>query len=329
MVSGPAEFGVIGLGRIGGGLALQALEKGYRVAGYARRGAAESLTRAGLIELRDIPGLREQLATPRIVLMYVPAGPAVDSVIEQLAPQLDPGDIIVDGGNSYWGDSIRRYERLRERRIHFVDVGTSGGVSGARSGACFMAGGDIEAVQTVEPILKALAVDNGYVHAGRSGAGHFVKLVHNGIEFGMLQAIGEGIDLLTRHREPLDVAEILRCWANGSVIRSWLIELMEEAYRSEKGLERIPGYVEDTGEVNWLVGDALRMEVPLPVISTAVMQLFASRDERKNWARAIAMMRHGFGGHPYGRDEKIAGARQTERVGDFVRPDDRPSRPDE
>jgi 6-phosphogluconate dehydrogenase len=169
--------------------------------------------------------------------------------------------------------------------------------------------------------LRALAVENGYVHAGPPGTGHFVKLVHNGIEFGMLQAIGEGVDLLEHFDEPLDIAGVLRCWRNGSVIRSWLIDLMDEAYRSENGLGRIPGYVEDTGEVNWLVADAMNMEVAAPVISSAVMQLFLSRDEKKNWARAIAMMRHGFGGHPYGRDESIAQDRRTERVGDFVRRD--------
>ncbi|HYC43944.1 MAG TPA: decarboxylating 6-phosphogluconate dehydrogenase [Burkholderiales bacterium] len=318
-IRGPSEFGVIGLGRIGGGLSLQALEKGYRIVGCARHGAPEHLTRAGMIDGRGIAGLREALGPPRIVFIYVPAGPPVDQVIDQLAPHLDPGDIVIDGGNSYWGDSIRRYERLRQRGIHLLDVGTSGGVRGARSGACFMAGGDQEAVRQVEPILKALAVENGYVYAGRAGAGHFVKLVHNGIEFGMLQAIGEGIDLLSRYREPLDIGAVLSCWRNGSVIRSWLIDLMEEAHRAENGLEQVPGFIEDTGEVNWLVADALHMEVPVPVIASAVMQLFASRDGEKHWARAIAMMRHGFGEHPYGPDEGIARSRQTERVGDYVR----------
>jgi 6-phosphogluconate dehydrogenase len=146
-----------------------------------------------------------------------------------------------------------------------------------------------------------------------------VKLVHNGIEFGMLQAIGEGVDLLEHYQAPLDIGGVLQCWRNGSVIRSWLIDLMEKAYRSEHGLDSVPGYVEDTGEVNWLVADAMQMEVPVPAISTAVMQLFLSRDDRKSWARAIAMMRHGFGGHPYGPDKDIARGRATERVGDFVR----------
>jgi len=240
-------------------------------------------------------------------------------LLEDLAVHLEPADVIVDGGNSYWGDSIRRYTRLKEKAIRFVDLGTSGGIEGARHGACFMAGGDPEAIARIEPILRDLATPGGYVHAGPPGAGHFTKLVHNGIEFGMLQAIGEGIDLLEHYRDRLDAAEILRCWRHGSVIRSWLIDLMEESYRAEGSLEKIPPYVEDTGEVNWLVDDAIRMEVPVPVIAQSVMQLFASRDSKKYWARAIAMMRHGFGGHTYGSNEGIVRERREGRVGEFYR----------
>jgi 6-phosphogluconate dehydrogenase len=182
-----------------------------------------------------------------------------------------------------------------------------------------MAGCSHEAFQLLEPLLDQLAAPGGVVHAGPPGAGHFVKLVHNGIEFGMLQAIAEGIDLLERYPQKLDIAEVLRCWKNGSVIRGWLIELMEEAYRDENGLSAVPAYVEDTGEVNWLVSDAIQLETPIPVIAQAVMQLFVSRDNRKNWARAIAMMRHGFGGHPYGADKSIARERREGRVGPVVR----------
>ena len=208
---------------------------------------------------------------------------------------------------------------MKQKGIHLVDLGTSGGVDGARHGACFMVGGEKEAIARIEPILLDLAIEGGYVHAGPPGAGHFTKLVHNGIEFGMLQAIGEGVDLLEHYRDPLNIAEVLKCWRNGSVIRSWLIDLMETAYRNEKGLGKIPAFVEDTGEVNWLVNDALRMEVAIPVIAQSVMQLFESRDDKKNWARAIAMMRHGFGGHPYGSDQAIVRERREGRVGDFVK----------
>jgi 6-phosphogluconate dehydrogenase len=180
-----------------------------------------------------------------------------------------------------------------------------------------MVGGEPAPVAHVEPLLRALATDRGYVYAGPPGAGHFVKLVHNGIEFGMMQAIGEGFDLLTHYHEPLDIGGVLDCWRHGSVIRSWLIDLLAEAYKTDPRLEHASSYIEDTGEVNWLVGDALCMEVPVPVIAQSVMQLFASRDARKNWARAIVLMRHGFGGHPLGPDKNIARERHEGRVGDF------------
>ena len=183
-------------------------------------------------------------------------------------------------------------------------------------------GGNL-ARQALEKGMRVVGFTQGgapadLVEAGGPGAGHFTKLVHNGIEFGMLQAIGEGIDLLGHYRERLDIAEVLRCWRHGSVIRSWLIDLLEAAYRSEDAT-KIPSYVEDTGEVNWLVNDALHMEVPVPVIAQAVMQLFASRDDKKSWARAIAMMRHGFGGHPYGPSEPIRQEREEGRVGEFFK----------
>jgi 6-phosphogluconate dehydrogenase len=313
------ELGVIGLGRMGGNLARQALAKGMHVVGLTLEGAPADLVRAGLVEIRSSADFRSKLAPPRAVFLYIPAGPAVDKLIDELAPRLERGDIIVDGGNSYWGDSIRRHRRLREQGLHLVDLGTSGGVEGALHGACFMAGGEPEAVARLEPMLRELAVEGGYVHAGPPGSGHFVKLVHNGIEFGMLQAIGEGVDLLERYRDKLNVPDVLRCWRFGSVVRSWLIDLMEAAYRAEGGLSKIPSFVDDTGEVNWLVNDALHMEVPVPVIAQAVMQLFASRDEQKNWARAIAMMRHGFGGHAYGPSAPVVRERREGRVGDFYR----------
>jgi len=322
MANAANEFGIVGLGRMGGGLAIQALGKKMVVAGFELRGASAELRQAGLKEVASLAGFRPALKNPRAVFVYVPAGPIVDKVLDELAKELESGDIIVDGGNSYWGDSIRRHRQLKERGIQLVDLGTSGGVGGARHGACFMAGGDNTAVAHIEPILRALAVEGGYVHAGPPGAGHFTKLVHNGVEFGMLQVIGEGIDLLEHYHDRLDIAEILRCWRHGSVVRSWLIDLMEAAYRAEKGLDKVPPYVEDTGEVNWLVGDAMRMEVPIPVIAQAVMQLFSSRDERKNWARAIAMMRHGFGGHVYGTDAATRRERREGRVGDIYRGDE-------
>lgn len=317
--STPLEFGIIGLGKMGANLSLQALEKGIRVVGYDLAPPTAELLKAGVIRAGSHASLVERLRAPRKIFLYVPAGEIVDRIYESFAGLLSTGDILVDGGNSYWGDSIRRQRRARERGLHWVDLGTSGGMEGARRGACFMVGGEAEAVRAIEPLLKRLSVEGAYVHAGGPGAGHFTKLVHNGIEFGMLQAIAEGLQLLEAYAKALPIGGILECWRHGSVIRSWLIDLMARAWREEGGLEGVPSYVEDTGEVNWLVADALRLEVPIPIISQSVMQLFASRDSRKDWARAIAMMRRGFGGHPYGEAPAIQRERREGRVGGFFK----------
>ena len=192
----PRAFAVVGLGQIGGGLAAQALEKGYRVVGVDQRPPDPALVRAGLVAARGLADLREALPRPRVTFLFVPAGAAVDSILDELVPVLEPGDLVVDGGNSYWGDSQRRHQRARGAGIHFVDMGTSGGPSGARHGACFMVGGTADAFAVLRPILQDLAVEGAVVHCGAPGAGHFTKLVHNGIEFGMVQAIGEGLELL-------------------------------------------------------------------------------------------------------------------------------------
>jgi 6-phosphogluconate dehydrogenase len=314
------EFGVVGLGRMGGGLAWQALGKGYSVLGIDLSAPSEDLVERRLRYSSELKNLQE-LERPRKIFVYIHAGPAIDQMLELLLEVLEPGDIIVDGGNSYWGDSIRRSQKVSERGLHWVDLGTSGGVEGARNGACFMVGGSEVALDEIEPILLELSIKGGYARCGGPGSGHFTKLVHNGIEFGMLQAIGEGIDLLEQFDQQLPVESILKCWQNGSVVRSWLIDLMAEQYADKQGLESVPGYIEDTGEVNWLVSDAMRMEVPIPVISQSVMQLFTSRDQTKNWAKAVAMMRHGFGGHPFGPKKELEVERQISRVGDIWRPE--------
>lgn len=313
------RFGVVGLGRIGGGLALQALSKGYEVVGYDLQPPSSDLKAAGLIEANSLGDLVAQLQPPRCVLVYVHAGPVVQKSLEDLVGLMEPGDILADGGNSYWGDSVRRAKAF-SGKVRFLDVGTSGGLLGASTGACFMVGGPKEAASEVEPLLRDLAVPGGYVYAGGPGAGHFVKLVHNGIEFGMLQAIGEGVHLLTAFDEKLPIPDVLTCWTHGSVIRSWLVELMAQHLEHDPELSSVPAYIEDTGEVNWLVADAMRMEVPIPVITQSVIQLFASRDRSADWAKAIAAMRRGFGGHPFGPDPTIAHERQTARLGDIYRP---------
>lgn len=306
------KIGIVGLGRMGGGLALQAIDKGIGVVGFDPH-FGEDLSSAGVEHASSLLDLTQRLEGPRQIYIYVHAGELVDKTLEGLAPGLQPGDVVADGGNSYWKDSKTRAERWNGK-FDFVDLGTSGGLDGARTGACFMAGGKKSAVDLMEPVLKQLCVEGGYAYCGPSGTGHFVKLVHNGIEFGMLQAIGEGMNLLEAYPEELPVNDVLNCWRNGSVIRSWLIDLMQEQFADKGSLEAVPGYIEDTGEVNWLVGDAMEMEVPTPVIAQSVMQLFTSRDDKKDWARAVAMMRHGFGGHPFGPDPHVAEGRHNQRI---------------
>ncbi|MBS7566892.1 decarboxylating 6-phosphogluconate dehydrogenase [Mucilaginibacter sp. Bleaf8] len=309
------KYGIVGLGKMGANLALQAAEKGYTIIGYDKH-LPTDIEQENLVLAHSLQSMIDQLERPRKVFIYIPAGVAIDYVIAELAPLLEEGDIIIDGGNSYWGDSIRRAAKLKEQGLHLVDCGTSGGVSGARNGACFMVGGDKEAVDQLEGLFRDLAVPEGYSYTGKSGSGHFVKLVHNGIEFGMLQAIGEGMALLENYREKLDISDILHTWNHGSVVRSWLIELMKKLYDEKDGFN-VPSYVEDTGEVNWLVSDAMSMEVPIPVIAQSVMQLIASRDSNQVSAKAIAMMRNGFGGHPFGSDAVIEHERHFGKVGGY------------
>ena len=307
------ELGIIGLGKMGGNLALQCIDKGIYVVGKAR-GPKPQLTEKGVKIVKDYDKFVRSLKPPRVIYLSLPAGPTIDKVLKELAPYLDKGDVIMDGGNSYYKDSIRRQAELSKLGIYFVDCGTSGGIDGARYGACFMVGGKPEAIKLCKPVLKALAVEGGYVHTGEPGSGHFVKLVHNGIEFGMLQAIGEGFELLRRSNFDLELRDIFRNWSHGSVIRGWLVELMEKGLGEIRDLKEVPDYIEDTGEVNWLVQEAVRKEIPIPVITHSVIELFRSRRKDSNAARAVAIMRHGFGGHPYGKDDYIAKERKTSRI---------------
>ncbi len=293
-MTAPKEFGIIGLGRIGSNLARQALEKGFTVIGLTRGKAPEDLIEMGLIQIAEKAEFAQHLSPPRPIFLYVPAGESIDRLFDDLSEALGTGDIFIDGGNSYWGDSIRRGRSLAEKGIGFIDLGTSGGVEGARHGACFMAGGERKSIARVEPILTELAAPGGYLHAGPIGAGHFAKLVHNGIESGMLRAIGEGVELLANYPDQFDVAEVLQVWRNGSVIRSRLIDLMEQSYRKHGDTREMPSFADDNGEVSRLIDDALRMDVPVPVIAQSVMQLVGSRDREKSFADALEMMRQGF-----------------------------------
>ncbi len=307
------SLGIIGLGKIGSNLALQCVDKGIPVVGIDTADKTE-LSNKGFKITKTLQELANALNHPRIILLYLPAGKIIDQVITDILPFIEKGDVIVDGGNSYFRDSVRREAELSEKGIFFVDCGTSGGINGARYGACFMVGGKLEAVAIVEPVLKRLCVEGGFLHTGEPGSGHYVKLVHNGIEFGMLQAIGEGVELLKNGDYSVDLAEVFRVWSNGSVIRGWLVELMTQGLREQNGLEKISDFVEDTGEVNWLVEEAIKKEIPVPVITQSVLELFRSRQRCSDAAKAVAVMRHGFGGHPFGRDEYIAKERKESKI---------------
>jgi 6-phosphogluconate dehydrogenase len=294
------RFGIVGLGRMGGNLALAALDKGHEVVGYdaAERPGSE-LADAGVVSAKSLSDLVATIARPRIVLVYVPHGDPTEQACDALRGLLAEGDVVMDGGNSHWADSRRRHAAFAAQGIHFLDVGTSGGLRGARHGACFMAGGDRDGYGLLEPLLNDLAFDNlATLFVGPPGSGHFVKLVHNAIEFGMVQAIAEGAELLMRADFELDLPSLFENWNHGSVIRSWLVELMRDGLRENPDLSRLSTYVEDTGEVKWVLEWAMANDIPSPVISDSQQALMSYRDLDWPAAKAVALLRHGFGGHP-------------------------------
>jgi 6-phosphogluconate dehydrogenase len=306
------QLGIIGLGKMGGSLAEQAVDKGIDVVAHSKHRHPD-IEAKGVRTTDDYASFSDMLKTPRAIYLSLPAGPTIDSVLGELAPHLNNGDVVMDGGNSFYLDSMKREKEMAAKHIYFLDCGTSGGVIGARTGACFMVGGPEEGFRIVEPILTKLAVEGGLVYTGAPGTGHYVKLVHNGIEFGMNQSIGEGVELLLRSGFKLDLEKIFENWSHGSVIRSWLVELMAQGLK-EQDFDSIPAYVEDTGEVNWLVQDAIDRELYIPVISLSVMELFSSRGSGPDARKAVALLRHGYGKHPFGKDEKIAKERETSRI---------------
>ena len=294
------RVGIIGLGRMGANLALSAVGHGHEVVGHDRdMERAADLAQQGVEPAGSPADLVGRLSPPRIVLVYLPHGAPTEAMCAALRDLLSPGDVAVDGGNSHWEDSRRRHADFARRDIRFVDLGTSGGISGARHGACFMAGGDADSYALVEPLLKDLAFDDhAALYVGEPGSGHFAKLIHNAIEFGMVQAIAEGVELLERSEFTLDLAALFDNWAHGSVIRSWLVELMRDALEENPGLERLSTYVEDTGEVKWVLEWALERDIPSPVIADSQQALMTYRDLGWPAAKAVALLRHGFGGHP-------------------------------
>ena len=293
------EMGIIGLGRMGGNMVKRLAQKGHRIVGFARTPDTVKQAEAdGGVGASSVEDLVSKLSKPRTVWVMIPAGKATDETIHQLGDLLEPGDLVIDGGNSRWTDSKRHAAELKEKDIHFMDAGTSGGVWGLKVGYSLMVGGEREDYLRMEPILKDLAPDNGYGLMGPAGAGHFVKMVHNGIEYGMLQAYGEGYEILHECEYDLDLKDVTRVWQNGSVVRSWLLDLAALAFEAEgSDLSAIRGYVEDSGEGRWTVEAAIDESVPAPVITLSLLMRFASRQDDSYSAKVIAALRNQFGGH--------------------------------
>jgi 6-phosphogluconate dehydrogenase len=283
------QIGMMGLGRMGGNMAERLRRGGHDVIGYDNDPAKS--------QAASLADLVTKLQAPRAVWLMVPAGEVTEKSVVELAGVLQPGDLVVDGGNSYFRDSIRHGGELAERGLLFVDAGVSGGIWGLEIGYCLMAGGSDEAFQRIEPALKTLAPADGYAHVGPVGAGHFAKMVHNGIEYGMLEAYAEGFDVLAASQFDFDLHELAHLWNQGSVVRSWLLELAERAFAADPRLAGIRGYVEDSGEGRWTALEAINESVPAPAITLSLFRRFASRQEDSFAMKVIAALRNQFGGH--------------------------------
>lgn len=293
------QLAMIGLGRMGGNMVRRLHKAGHQcVVNDRSREAMQELAGLGAVPANSLADVCAKLPTPRVVWLMVPAGKPVDGVIDELLPGLEAGDILIDGGNSNYHDTLRRGARLGERHIELVDAGTSGGIWGLEVGYCLMVGGSDRAVEHCRPIFEALAPADGFAHVGPTGAGHYVKMVHNGIEYGLLQAYAEGFEILhTTPQFKLDLHQIAAVWNHGSVIRSWLNELAESAFAKDANLTELRGYVEDSGEGRWTAEEAIALNVPAPVITLSLLARLRSRQAESFGAKVIAALRHEFGGH--------------------------------
>ncbi|WP_028460296.1 phosphogluconate dehydrogenase (NAD(+)-dependent, decarboxylating) [Chloroflexus sp. Y-396-1] len=293
------EVGLIGLGRMGANMAIRLRRGGHRVIVYnrtvekARALAAEH----DLIAAEELTDLVAMLTPPRVVWLMLPAGTATDEHLAALTPLLSAGDIVIDGANNNYKASIAHAERLTAQGLRFLDVGVSGGIWGLQVGYCLMVGGDEATFRHVEPLLQTLAPPEGYLLCGPHGAGHFVKMIHNGIEYGMMQAYAEGFEILRQSRYDFDLAKISHLWNQGSVVRSWLLELAERAFSADADLSSIRGYVEDSGEGRWTVQESIDLDVPAPVITLSLQMRFRSRQEDSFSMKVLAALRQQFGGH--------------------------------
>jgi 6-phosphogluconate dehydrogenase len=290
---------MVGLGRMGTGLTRRLLRGGHHVVAYDRiPEAAAAVAGAGAGTAGSLEALVAQLSPPRVVWLMVPAGRPTESNVTALSELLQAGDVLIDGGNSNFRDSVRRAEGLAAGGIQFLDCGTSGGIWGEREGFCLMVGGPEEAFKLAEPLFATLASEGGYGHVGPAGAGHYVKMIHNGIEYALLQGYAEGFEILNAADYDFELHKIAELWRHGSVIRSWLLDLAAAAYRRDPELEALTGYVEDSGEGRWTVQEALDKDVPAPVINLSLLMRIRSRQPDSYSAKVIAALRNEFGGHP-------------------------------
>jgi 6-phosphogluconate dehydrogenase len=297
------RIGMVGLGRMGGNMSIRLLRAGHEVVGYARsEESRERVARQGANSAASLEELVSALDPPRAVWVMVPAGDPTESTVTQLGELLQAGDVIVDGGNSLFRDSVRRAAELSKKGLMFVDAGVSGGIWGLEEGYCLMLGGESEAVDRLDPVLTALAPENGWARVGPSGSGHFVKMVHNGIEYGLLQSFGEGFEIMNASVYDLDLHQVAELWRRGSVVRSWLLDLLAIALSRDPELARVKGYVEDSGEGRWTVLSAIDEDVPAPVTALSLFARFASRQEESFSAKVIAALRKEFGGHAVRED---------------------------
>lgn len=292
------QLGLFGLGRMGANMARRLHRGGHEVIVSNRSPRPiDELAAEGIKGVYSVEELVKALTPPRALWIMLPSGDVTEQMIHTLLGLLQPGDVIVDGGNSNWRDSKRRYALCREKGIHFMDEGTSGGIWGLQVGYCLMIGGDRDVFERLEPALKTLAPENGYLYCGPAGAGHFVKMVHNGVEYGMMQAYAEGFEIMEKSEFGLDLPAVARVWGQGSVVRSWLLELLHNALSKDPRLEQIKGYVEDSGEGRWTIQAAIDEDVPAPVITLSLFQRFMSRQDESFAAKVCAALRKEFGGH--------------------------------
>jgi 6-phosphogluconate dehydrogenase len=308
------QIGMIGLGRMGMNMARRLLKAGHEVVVYNRTASkVQEIAAEGAVGTTTVPDFVSKLKSPRVVWLMLPAGAVLDEHITELAALLKPGDLLIDGGNSYFKDDIRRAGEMKAKGIHYLDAGVSGGIWGLKLGYCTMVGGDKEDFQRIEPALKDLAPKDGYLHCGGHGAGHFVKMVHNGIEYGMMQAYAEGFEVLEASAYKPDPAKVAHLWQQGSVVRSWLLELAADAFREDSRLSDVSGYVEDSGEGRWTVLQAVDSGVATPVLTLSLYQRFLSRQKDAFQNKVLAVMRAKFGGHAVvkasdGDKKRVSGA---------------------